>query len=58
MLNDVITGLDIGTTTTRVAIGHIGDDGTVEIIGVGAAPSEGLRKGAVVNIDSVLESIQ
>ena len=57
MVSNIITGLDIGTTTTTVAMGEIGEQNNVEIIGIGQAPSEGLRRGTVVNIDLVLKSI-
>ena len=36
---DLIVGLDIGTTKVCVIIGQIGEQGTVEITGVGITPS-------------------
>lgn len=53
----IITGLDIGTTKVCAVIGQINDLGGVDIIGVGIAPSSGLRKGVVVNIDNTVRSI-
>src|SRR5207244_6970343 len=32
--------------------------GSIDVVGVGAAPSRGLRKGVVVNIDSTVEAIR
>ena len=54
---NVIVGLDLGTTKTCVIVGEITDQG-VDIIGIGSYPSEGLRKGVVVNIDSTVEAIK
>jgi cell division protein FtsA len=54
---NIITGLDIGTTKVCAIIGQINDMGGVDIIGVGTAPSYGLRKGVVVNIDNTVKSI-
>lgn len=53
----IITGLDIGTTKVCAVIGQINELGGTDIIGVGTAPSFGLRKGVVVNIDNTVKSI-
>ncbi len=54
----LIVGLDIGTTKICCIIAELSSHGEVEIIGLGQAPSRGLRKGVVVNIDSTVESIK
>lgn len=54
----LIVGLDIGTTKVVAIVGEITPDGNVDIIGIGAHPSMGLKKGAVVNIESTVQSIQ
>jgi len=54
---NVVVGLDIGTTKICAIVGEIVEDG-VDIIGVGTAPSRGLRKGVVINIESTVESIR
>ncbi len=54
--DDIIVGLDIGTTKVSVIVGEVTDDG-IDIIGVGNHPSVGLRKGVVVNIESTISSI-
>ncbi|MCK5681289.1 cell division protein FtsA [bacterium] len=53
----MVVGLDLGTTKTCVLVGVQGETG-LEIVGVGTAPSIGLRKGVVVNLDSTVESIR
>jgi cell division protein FtsA len=55
--DEIIVGLDIGTTKIAAIVGEITDDG-IDIIGVGTAPSKGLRKGVVVNIDATVQAIQ
>ena len=55
--NDIIVGLDIGTTKVACIVGEITDDG-VDIIGIGTAPSKGMRRGNVNNIDATVSAIQ
>ncbi|HEY4914476.1 MAG TPA: cell division protein FtsA [Candidatus Dormibacteraeota bacterium] len=52
-------GLDLGTSRVAVVIAESDDPGApVSIIGVGESPSEGLRKGVVVNLDKTIAAIQ
>lgn len=53
---EIIVGLDIGTTKVACLVGELTDDG-VDIIGVGTQPCHGLKKGVVVNIDSTVAAI-
>jgi cell division protein FtsA len=54
---DIVVGLDIGTTKVCAVIGERDDSGQIRILGMGRAPSEGLRAGVVVNIESTLRSL-
>ena len=54
---NVIVGLDIGTTKTCAIVGEVKETG-IDIIGIGSCPSEGLRKGVVVNIESTVDAIR
>jgi cell division protein FtsA len=56
--DNVIVGLDIGTTKICAIVGEVKEDGRLDIIGIGSHPSRGLRKGVVVNIESTVESIK
>jgi cell division protein FtsA len=56
-LNDLIVGMDIGTTKVCVVIGQLNDSGQLEITGVGTTPSRGLRRGVVINIETTVRSI-
>ncbi|MFW5801456.1 MAG: cell division protein FtsA, partial [Spirochaeta sp.] len=55
--DDVIVGLDIGTTSVIAVVAEFNEYGNIEIIGIGKAPSHGLRKGVVINIESTLQSV-
>ncbi|MCC7381839.1 MAG: cell division protein FtsA [Deltaproteobacteria bacterium] len=54
---NIVVGLDIGTTKVCAIVGEITEDG-IDIIGFGSAPSKGLRKGVVINIAATVESIR
>ncbi len=54
---DYLIALDIGTSKVRVIIGEYHSN-TVQVIGVGSAPSQGIKKGAIVDIDLTVESIK
>ena len=54
---ELVVGLDIGTTKICCVVGEVTDENT-EIIGVGIVPSQGLKKGIVVNIESTVNSIK
>jgi cell division protein FtsA len=53
----VLVAVDIGTTKVCVLIGEISDRGGVDVIGIGQAPSDGLRKGVVIDIDRTVQSV-
>ena len=55
--DDLIIGLDIGTTKVCAVIGEFDENGRVQIVGIGTAPSDGLRKGVVINIESTLKAV-
>ncbi|MDH4127486.1 MAG: cell division protein FtsA [Spirochaetota bacterium] len=57
MENRVIVGLDIGTTKVCAVIGQKNEYNELMILGVGVAPSYGLRRGVIVNIDSTTDAI-
>jgi len=59
-MKDDITavGLDVGTSRVRCVIGEPGEDGRMNIIGVGEADSKGLRRGVVTATEMVAETIR
>ncbi len=54
---NIIAALDIGTTKVCVLIATKKEN-SIDIVGVGTAPSNGLRKGVVVNIEATTEAIR
>ncbi len=55
--DDVIVGLDIGTTKICAIIAERTEEGELKIVGVGTTKSDGLRRGVVVNIEKTVQSI-
>ena len=55
---ELIVGLDIGTTKVVAIVGEVDAEGGIDIVGFGQAPSRGLRKGVIVDIESTVGSIR
>ena len=55
---NLIVGLDIGTSKIAAIVAEMTPEGGFEVIGMGSAPSRGLKKGVVVNIESTVTAIQ
>jgi cell division protein FtsA len=55
--DQVIAGLDIGSSRVTTVLGRKTRDG-VEILGMGESPTDGMRKGVVVNVDATVKSIR
>ena len=60
-----VVGIDVGTKTVRCVVGHIGESGLPNVVGVGVSENSGMRKGAVSNltgpaaaIDKALEAAE
>jgi cell division protein FtsA len=57
MSANLIVGLDIGTSKVCAVAAELNDRG-VNVLGVGEAPSNGIRKGIVINMDATIDSIR
>ena len=55
---DLVVGLDIGTAKVMVVVAEVLQGGELKLAGLGVAPSNGLKRGVVVNIDATVQSIQ
>jgi cell division protein FtsA len=55
---EYLVSLDVGTSKVTALIGEVGAGGKVRVIGLGVAPTRGLKKGVVVNIEATVESIR
>src|SRR5438876_7621416 len=51
-------GLDIGTSKVTCIVAAPGEEGLLQIVGMGEAESRGLRKGVIVNPDAAVEAIR
>ena len=56
-MDNIIVGLDIGTTKVCAVVAGTDEHGRVNILGVGRAPSEGMMRGVVTHIDRTIRSI-
>lgn len=48
----IYAGLEIGTSTICVVVGEVLGNGSIKILGVGQAPSRGVRKGEIVDFET------
>ena len=55
---DLVVGLDIGTAKVMAVVAEVLPEGELRLAGLGVAPSHGLKRGVVVNIDATVQSIQ
>src|SRR5467141_1867276 len=55
--DDVMVGLEIGTSKMCVVVGESRADGTTKILGVGQAPSRGVRKGEIVDFETAMKCL-
>lgn len=53
----MVVGLDIGTSKIVALVAEIDNEGGVELIGMGTHPSQGMKKGVVVNIEQTVHAI-
>src|SRR6476620_2434597 len=55
--NNFMIGLEIGTSKICVVVGESRPDGTLKILGVGQAPSRGVRKGEIVDFETAMKCV-
>lgn len=54
----IVVGLDIGTTKVCAIVASVDENEQINILGIGKAPSDGLNRGVVVNIDRTVNAIK
>lgn len=54
---NIIVGLDVGTSAVKAALGEVGHQNEIHILGLAQIPSSGLRKGNIIDIESTAHSI-
>ena len=55
---DLVVGLDIGTAKVMAVVAEVLPNGELRLAGLGVAPTHGLKRGVVVNIDATVQAIQ
>ncbi len=58
MENEIVVGLDIGTTKICAIVGRKNEYGKIDILGLGRTQSDGVSRGVVTNIDKTVNAIQ
>ena len=56
--SSIIVGLELGTSKICAVVGDMNDDGALNIVGIGQAPSRGVRKGEIVDAAAAEECIR
>src|SRR6202022_1251718 len=55
--SDLMVGLEIGTSKICGVVGEGRTDGTIKLLGVGQAPSRGVRKGEIVDFETAMKCV-
>lgn len=56
-MEEIVVGIDVGTTKVCTLVGRIEDQETIRILGVGIEPSDGIRKGNIVDLEAATQAI-
>jgi len=56
-MEEIIAGIDVGTTKICTLVGRVEDNKSIRILGVGIEPSEGIRKGVIVDLGAASQAI-
>lgn len=56
-MEEIVVGIDVGTTKVCTLVGRVEDDKSVRILGVGIEPSEGIKKGVIVDLAAASQAI-
>ena len=57
-MDEIVVGIDVGTTKVCTIVGRIEDEQVIRILGVGIEPSAGIRKGMIVDLEAVSRAIK
>ena len=56
-MEEIIVGIDVGTTKICTLVGRVEEAGSLRILGVGIEPSQGIRKGVIVDLEAASQAI-
>jgi cell division protein FtsA len=57
-MDEIVVGIDVGTTKICTLVGRVEDSNSLRILGVGIEPSDGVRKGIVVDLAAASAAIK
>jgi cell division protein FtsA len=56
-MEEIVVGIDVGTTKVCTLVGRVEDEQSIRILGVGIEPSDGIRKGVIVDLAAASQAI-
>ncbi len=56
-MEEIVVGIDVGTTKVCTLVGRVEGEKTIRILGVGIEPSDGIRKGVIVDLAAASQAI-
>lgn len=56
-MEEIVVGIDVGTTKICTLVGRLEEDNPIRIMGVGIEPSDGIRKGIIVDLAAATQAI-
>ena len=56
-MEEIVVGIDVGTTKICTLVGRVEEDNPIRIMGVGIEPSDGIRKGVIVDLAAATQAI-
>ena len=56
-MEEIVVGIDVGTTKICTLVGRVEDENSIRIMGVGIEPSDGIRKGIIVDLAAATQAI-
>src|SRR5512141_1424935 len=56
-MEEIVVGIDVGTTKVCTLVGRVEDDKSIRVLGVGIEPSEGIRKGVIIDLAAASQAI-
>ena len=57
-MDEIVVGIDVGTTKVCTLVGRVDDEKSIRILGVGIEPSDGIRKGIIVDLTAASQAIK
>ncbi len=56
-MEEIVVGIDVGTTKICTLVGRVEEENAIRILGVGIEPSDGIRKGVIVDLTAATQAI-